>query len=628
MDASALVVLRCCGSDVPAFAAALAAAMRASRPERHVIVEVADGDVMWRPPVHAPTIPVRLVLVCGERLDAARLQPPETTRPVHLTAVVVAPDGRDPAQPVQAVALPRVFVDVVGVAGAAAMLHGLVDGEEREEARDTDEWLAPDEDDFGVPRFDDDGTVPPWPTIPEGASGLDAFRGSVPPPPARPASSASAPGSPARIETVDSAVREFVLPVASPDATVIVTSRPAPAPAPAAPAAAPIEPLPPPRRAAAPAPPPPPVTSQPEAASAALPPGPAPSPSRRRTSQAKAAPPASTDTAASPASPAAKVKKGLKRIAGAVEDLAASVVNAWILRAPSEVPEPSAGGAAPASPPAVPETAAADRAPVALGASAPRTAAPGSEFTARFIAHVPGRERAIAAAMADPGPDARVPLNLRPCQWTPGTAVTVTLRARGLQVEPSSRTFTWRGDEHVEEFGVTVPADATPGTLVLTFDAAIDGFVVATLRVDLVVTADTGARKARTSATTTAARTAFASYSSADRARVRDRVAAVQTSAGLDVFLDCLSLHPGESRARLASEIRERDVFLLFWSASASASTEVEWEYRTAIDARGVEAVQLHPLDAEVPPPAPLAESHAGDALMWARRATAPRADA
>lgn len=575
MDASALVVLRCCGSDVLAFAEALAVALRWARPTRHVIVEAADGDVMWRPPAHAPTIAVRLVFVCGERTDPSRVQAPAASRPVHLTALVVAPDGHDPTHVAPVLALPRVFAGVVGVAGAAAMLHGLLDGEEREEGRDTDEWLTPGESDEAALPGVDDGGPPPCLVALDSTTGLEAFD---------PAPPVAAP-----------------VPTLAPPPLQPVAPGPAGAPTTPPPAAS-VPPMPPHAPPAAAA------TDRPRRAGATSPPAP---------------------PTGAPASPAAKVKKGLQRIAGAVEDLAASVVNDWILRAPAETADGDAAAAAPAVAPPALDASSAPRVPVALGASAPRTAAPGGEFTARFIAHVPGRERAVGARLADLSPDARTHLHAKPCQWAPGTAVTVTLRARGLQVEPPARTFTWHGDEYVEEFDVTVPADLAPGTLVLRFDAAIAGIVVATLRVDLVVTAEAAARKARTSATTTAARTAFASYASADRARVLDRIAAVQTSAGLDVFVDCLSLNPGEAwRARLADEIRQRDVFLLFWSASASASSDVAWECRTAIDARGVEAVQLHPLEPDVRPPVELADQHAGDALMRASRATPPRIDA
>jgi hypothetical protein len=42
------------------------------------------------------------------------------------------------------------------------------------------------------------------------------------------------------------------------------------------------------------------------------------------------------------------------------------------------------------------------------------------------------------------------------------------------------------------------------------------------------------------------AHSAFASYAAADRPRVLDRVAELVNVASIDVFVDCLSLHPGE----------------------------------------------------------------------------------
>lgn len=599
MDPSALVVLRCCSADVAIFARTLARAMRIAHPARRVLVETADGDVMWRPPSGAPTVAVRLVFICGETLNPARLELPETSRPIHRAAVVVGPDGRDPAHFAQAVALPRVFADVVGVNGAAAMLHGILDNEEREEDRDTEEWLAPEEDGgFGDPSFGDSGGVPSWPSAPDSPSGLDAFRA--------PAERAS------RSQPRDAAADAGAAPPTSVATPAPVTS-PAAAPSPAWD----DEPVRAPNSGAEPQPP--------------APPTPPPPPRAAAKADAPPFPPFGHSTPTRAASPVGKVAGGLKKIAGAVEGFAATVMNDWILRAPPDAAPPSPV----TGPPPVPSADARDAttsdrpAPVSLGASAPRTAAPGGEFTARFIAHVPGRETAVATQLSNLSPGARSHLGIKQCQWAFGTTVTVTLRARGLQVEPAERRFAWSGDQRIEEFDVTVPPDHPPGPVVLKFDASIEGVVVATLRIDLVVTTEVSAIKARTSATASAARTAFASYASGDRARVLDRIAAVRISAGLDVFVDCLSLHPNEPwRERIDAEIRGRDLFLLFWSASAAGSAEVAWEWQTARTARGLEGVQLHPLDPDVPPPAELSDRHAGDAAMWARRAATSRSDA
>jgi hypothetical protein len=119
-----------------------------------------------------------------------------------------------------------------------------------------------------------------------------------------------------------------------------------------------------------------------------------------------------------------------------------------------------------------------------------------------------------------------------------------------------------------------------------------------------------------------AARTAFASYSSKDRDRVLDRIAAVRIAAGLDVFLDCLSLNPGEEwKPTLEAEISLRDIFLLFWSQAAADSEWVKWEGETAIEKKGDRgaAIQIHPLEVGISLPSKLSHLHRGDVLMHLR---------
>ena len=71
----------------------------------------------------------------------------------------------------------------------------------------------------------------------------------------------------------------------------------------------------------------------------------------------------------------------------------------------------------------------------------------------------------------------------------------------------------------------------------------------------------------------------------------------------IDFFVDDVSIIPGEAwKTRLESEIRQRDVFLLFWSRHAQESTYVDWEWRTALAAkRDILPQALEP--AEVAPP-------------------------
>ena len=191
------------------------------------------------------------------------------------------------------------------------------------------------------------------------------------------------------------------------------------------------------------------------------------------------------------------------------------------------------------------------------------------------------------------------------------------------------RASEWEGDlahllDLVEQFLhlpplLAVPADAADGTVVLKFDILIDGIVVSRLRLDVEISSRAAGGEQAT-VVAEPAHTAFASYSSADRDRVLDRVAAVRIAAGLDIFLDCLDLRPSEEwKPQLDAEIKKRDIFLLFWSTHAKESPWVAWEWQTALHDKGKEQMQIHPLEPNVKPPEELADLHFGDVYMWVR---------
>ncbi len=258
--------------------------------------------------------------------------------------------------------------------------------------------------------------------------------------------------------------------------------------------------------------------------------------------------------------------------------------------------------------------------PVLLGASAPRQAKPGAEFTARFAAYEKALEEEVRDLLTKLSPSAETVLGIQECRWKRGTLVTVKLSGRGLVVDPPEQTFTWQGNKSILDFDVAVPGDAEEGTIPLKFDVAIEGIIVARLRLELEITASPR-KKGQAATTGEPAKSAFASYSSKDRMRVLDRVDAIKIAAGLDVFQDCLDLNPGEQwKPRLDKEIRQRDLFLLFWSKNASESKWVVWELDTAMKEKGEEALQLHPLDPGVKPPPGLEQLHIGSNAMWVRK--------
>ena len=88
------------------------------------------------------------------------------------------------------------------------------------------------------------------------------------------------------------------------------------------------------------------------------------------------------------------------------------------------------------------------------------------------------------------------------------------------------------------------------------------------------------------------------------------------------MFMDCVSLRAGQDWERsLEQEITACDLFLLFWSSHAKDSKWVTWEWQTALRQKGIQAIQLRPLQPvrEVEPPEELKRLHFDDPLMVMR---------
>ena len=258
---------------------------------------------------------------------------------------------------------------------------------------------------------------------------------------------------------------------------------------------------------------------------------------------------------------------------------------------------------------------------VLLGASAPREVKPGDEFTARFVAYVKAFEETVKLQFAQLGPSSRSVTGLGESQWRSGTEVKVALGGNNLLISAPEQKFIWEGESNLIEFDIKVPLDAPECQTVLKFDVSISEIAVARLRLDLEINSANDTRKEHT-VEAEPARTAFASYASQDRSRVLDRVSEVRRN-GVDIFLDCLSLHPGDEwKPVLEREIKNRDLFLLFWSAHAKRSEWVTWEWNIALKHKGLSGIDPHPLDPtfEAEPPPELSELHFGDPYMLARR--------
>src|SRR5262249_53211473 len=159
----------------------------------------------------------------------------------------------------------------------------------------------------------------------------------------------------------------------------------------------------------------------------------------------------------------------------------------------------------------------------------------------------------------------------------------------------SAKRFEWDGRPQILEFAVAVPANAAARSVMLKFHVRIEGLVIERVLLGLELANGPVGSGERSCGAGRLPATAFASYSSLDRPRVLDRVAAIRIAAGIDVFLDCMDLNPGEQwKPRLEREIDARDLFILFWSAAAARSRWVSWEWEHAFKTKK-HAMQIQP---------------------------------
>ena len=260
---------------------------------------------------------------------------------------------------------------------------------------------------------------------------------------------------------------------------------------------------------------------------------------------------------------------------------------------------------------------------VLLGASVPRKCAKGQRFAAALVAYIDAARESARQKLETLGePGDRVLLDVAPqrnSSWQVGAPVAVRLTGEGLEVTPGEVRFEWNGRENLATFAVGVRDDAPPFVFIC-FEVFVAEVPVSfiSMRLDVGTTGPSAVQQMQESVPTSA----FASYASKDAEPVTQRLSALQRwSPSLDIFQDCLDLHPNTVfQPQLREQISQRDVFLLFWSRNAAASPWVKWEYQTACDTRGLKSILPMPLEdaAIAPPPQELADRHLRDRFMLA----------
>lgn len=203
-----------------------------------------------------------------------------------------------------------------------------------------------------------------------------------------------------------------------------------------------------------------------------------------------------------------------------------------------------------------------------------------------------------------------------------GTTLAIKLTVEGLTPAGLQESIVWDGTVSKAKF--TIEADAHQFREAKNGVATVYvlGLKIATLHFH--ITAQDDETPKAVSTQQDRPRRAFASYASADRDEVLARIQGMQiANPQLEVFLDVLSLRAGQNwDQEVQKAIRSRECFYLFWSRNASASKEVEREWRFALQERGrdfIEPVPLEPPD-QAPPPSELCDKHFNDWTLAFKR--------
>lgn len=204
-----------------------------------------------------------------------------------------------------------------------------------------------------------------------------------------------------------------------------------------------------------------------------------------------------------------------------------------------------------------------------------------------------------------------------------GTELTLVLRLDGFNVSDAHESFSWLGDVTNVPFIVEAPSELHPGVYPGQISILHNGMLLTRLVFDIEV-GKTASEPGRLGLRREQIRTAFASYASSDREEVLRRVQGI-AAAGVDVFLDVLSLRAGDTwEEQLIKNIREKDAFYLFWSIAASKSQWVEREWRYALSEKGIDSIHPIPLNdpRDAPPPPELANRHFNDLILACLKST------
>ena len=251
---------------------------------------------------------------------------------------------------------------------------------------------------------------------------------------------------------------------------------------------------------------------------------------------------------------------------------------------------------------------------------APPMVPPGEEVIVQVKFHTPEREAeaAVRAQRVDTAaaPLASIPLTI---QVRKDDEIRATLECDEAKIAEPVQHINWNGRLGYCYFTLKLPPDAK-GITRPRLRVFVNGVPAGCLIFQFQVKAKSpDVPPAPANQSVKSFRKPFLSYASQDRVHVL-KAAQLLDALNMKYFQDILSLSPGErSEKRLYEEIKNCDVFLLFWSHNARASEwvirEAEFALQHSATAPAQDGIEIVPVLLEGPP-APLPPASLGAILF------------
>jgi len=256
--------------------------------------------------------------------------------------------------------------------------------------------------------------------------------------------------------------------------------------------------------------------------------------------------------------------------------------------------------------------------PLIFSAMCPRDIVGGSEFVMDVWAYTEKQKEWFKELAKELGRE-RFAGTKRGIELAQGTMLQIIIDIPSLEVRDGVDTFAWVGEPTNASFVVSVPDKCRLGQHAGTAYIRSEGLLIAKLQFSINVAMEE-VKEPKGLGEFNRIESAFACYAHEDRDAVLGRIQGMQHgNPDLQVFVDVISLRSGDNyREEIQKQIPEKDVFYLFWSKPASESTEVEREWKWALESKGLSFIDPVPLVSpqEVPPPTELNTKHFNDVYL------------